>query len=71
MHNGSGGDGGDLGVIVSRCNFNHVHADKIQTTQLPNNSQRLHAGQASSDRCPGAGRKGGIQAVDIKGQVGR
>ena len=65
-----GGDRRDLGVIVGRTDFDHIHAAPIDIAQGPEGSQRSGARESARDRRAGAGRERGIERVDVEGEVG-
>ncbi|MNJ66109.1 hypothetical protein D3C77_621580 [compost metagenome] len=58
-------------MIISGRNFYQIHAHQVNTAQPAKNFQRLHGGEATTYRSASAGRVGGVQTVDIKGQVHR
>ena len=67
----AGGDAGDLGVVVGRGDLDDVGADEVQAAEAAQDLQQFAAGDAAGLRGAGAGGVGGVEHVDVDGDVER
>jgi len=71
LDDGRGGDRRDVGMIIGRRDLDHIHATDIEIADRPEDAQRLIRREAARNRRAGAGREGGIERVDVEGEIGR
>ena len=57
-------------MVVRRCHFHQVRSHDVDTCQAFHNFPRLAGGKSTTDGGTGTRSIGGIQAVDVKSQVG-
>lgn len=57
-------------MVIGRCDFHDIHTHNIHALETTQDLQHRIAGKTSRYGRPGARRKSGIKAIDIKGQVG-
>ena len=67
---GGGGERGDLGRIVGGRDLDDVHAGELQRIESAQHRLNLPAREPADLWRAGTGREGGIEAVDIEGEIG-
>src|SRR2546425_732508 len=55
--------------VVGRGELHHVHAAPVEIGNAAEDGVSLARGETARNRRAGAGRKGGIEAVDVEAQV--
>ena len=65
-----GGDRRDVGMVIGRRDLDHVHAADIEIADRPEDAQRLIGAESARDGRAGAGREGGIERVNVEGEIG-
>src|SRR5690606_12995416 len=69
--NMAGGDAGDFGVVIGRGHFHDVGANEVHAAEAANDLDELAAGDAAGFGSAGARCVGGVQHVDVDGDVER
>src|SRR5690606_9571791 len=59
----------DLGDVIGRTDFDHVHADDVQAGQAAHQAQGVVAAEAADHRRAGARREGRIEEIDVEADV--
>ena len=62
---------GDVGDVVGRGDLDDVHPDEGERTEPAKNGLRLPRGEAADFGRAGSRREGGIESVDVEGQIDR
>src|SRR5262245_52343870 len=62
---------GQVGVVERRAYLDHIHGDQAGAGETAHERECLAGGEAAGDRRAGAGREGGVDAVDVEGDVER
>ena len=57
-------------MIIGRCNLDQVHANKMDGAEATKHALCLPGRKAPGHWCAGSWGKSGIEAVDVKSQVG-
>src|SRR5438128_4585572 len=69
LHDGRGGERRDVGMVVGRGKLDHVHSAPVEIGNAAEDGVSLARGETARNRRAGAGREGGIEAVDVEAQV--
>ena len=64
-------DAGDLGVVVGRRDLDDVGADDVQADEAAQGVEQFPAGQAAGFRGAGTRGVGGVEDVDVDGDIDR
>jgi hypothetical protein len=62
---------GVAGRVVGRRDLDEVAADEVQPRAAPHDLERLPGAEAAGLHRAGAGREGGVEAVDVEAEVDR